>query len=178
MRQIQSAHALAKSAPNEAALGDRTAVPLATGLSAACSSAAALEVPAAACPSAAALEAPAAASSVGGEPMFMPLPLLPLRVGVGMGGGFQPREMGRPIPLPSGTAGTGAPLALARCSAAARISLNVLACCGAGPPPSKLVLPLRAKGAAAPGDSRPAMMLGDSGAGATTGKVGKALVVQ
>jgi len=102
----------------------------------------------------------------------MPLPLLPLSVGAGIGGGFQPREMGRPMPLPSGTGGAAAPLALARCSAAARISVNVLRCWGAGPPPSELLLPLRATGAAAPGDSRPAMMLGDSGAGATAGQQG------
>lgn len=156
MHQLNQA--LAKSAPSEAALGERTAVPFATG-------------PLAAWPSAAALLAPAAAaSSVGGEPRFMPLPLLPLSVGAGMGGGFQPREMGRPMPLPSCTVGTAAPLALARCSAAARISLNELAC-EAGPLPSEPLPPLRGTGPA-PGDSRPAMMFGDSGAGATAARVG------
>lgn len=101
-----------------------------------------------------------------------PLALPPLRVGAGMGGGFQLREMGRPMPLPSSTGTAGTPPALARCSAALSSSLKVLpvAWVAAGPPPNEPLLPLRPTEAEAPGDRRPAMMCGDSGAGATAGE--------
>lgn len=69
-----------------------------------------------------------------------------------MGGGFQLREVGRPMPLPS--TGRG-PLPLPRCSAASTSA------------DTKLPLALRP---AALGDRRPAMMCGDSGAGATAGR--------
>lgn len=114
----------------------------------------------------------------------MPPLALPLSVGAGMGGGRQLREMGLPMPLPSSGAGISGPSMLlradaARSCAAARTAAKLLlppalasrlAEAGwATPPPTELLLELRPRLSGRAGDSRPAMMCGESGAGATAG---------
>lgn len=114
----------------------------------------------------------------------MPPLALPLSVGAGMGGGRQLREMGLPMPLPSSGAGISGPSMLlradaARSCAAARTAAKLLLppalasrLAEAGwttPPPTELLLELRPRLSGRAGDSRPAMMCGESGAGATAG---------
>ncbi len=111
--------------------------------------------------------------------------LPPLSVGAGIGGGRQLREMGRPMPLPSRGPGSCGPSMLllaeatpasarpcAAASRAAKLLVPPLADAppAAGwtlPPPIELLLALRPRLSDRAGDNRPAMMCGESGAGAT-----------
>ena len=90
-----------------------------------------------------------------------------------MGGGFQLREEGRPMPLPSG--GCRDPSLLpARSSAAASRAVKLLLTAvpggGGGGIPLLLLLLARPMVSTPPGDRRPAMMCGELGGGATAGR--------